>query len=113
MSKAHNVFISWSGQRSRFVADVLRNWLPMIVQAAKPWMSDTDIDKGSRGLHEIGRGLDGMKVGIVCLTPENLNVPWVLYEAGALSKTIDNKTRLCTYLLASLQFQDVKPPLGM
>jgi hypothetical protein len=42
-----------------------------------------------------------------------LNAPWILYEAGALSKTIDDKTRLCTYLLGGLQFQDVKPPLGM
>jgi len=35
-------------------------------------MSNTDIDKGSRGLEEIGKALEGMKVGIICLTPENL-----------------------------------------
>lgn len=112
-NKAHNVFLSWSGQRSRFIAEALRDWLPMIVQAAKPWMSEADIDKGSRGLVELGRALDGLKVGIICLTPENLKEPWILYEAGALSKSIDEKSRLCTYLLAGLQPQDVKPPLGM
>jgi hypothetical protein len=72
-------------------------------------MSDADIDKGSRGLEEVGRALEGIKVGIICLTPENQKEPWILYEAGALSKTLD--ARVCTYLLAGLRWQDVEPPL--
>jgi hypothetical protein len=113
MSNDYNVFISWSGPRSRWVAEAFRNWLPVLVQAAKPWMSATDIEKGARGLNEVSSSLQGTKVAIVCLTPENLDAPWIHFEAGALSKTIDDKTRLCTYLLAGLKFQDVKPPLGM
>jgi hypothetical protein len=113
MAKQHNIFISWSGARSKAIAEALREWLPAVIQAAKPFMSDTDIDKGSRGLNEVIKALEGMRVGIVCLTPENLNEPWILYEAGALSKTIDDKTRLCTYLLGGLQFQDIRQPLGM
>src|SRR5579864_587202 len=113
MSDEYNIFISWSRSRSKWVAEALREWLPIILQTAKPWMSASDIEKGSRGLDEVSSRLQGMKVGIVCLTPENLNAPWILYEAGALSKTIDDKTRLCTYLVGGLPFQDVKPPLGM
>jgi len=85
----------------------------MIVQTAKPWMSESDIEKGSRGLHEVAKALDGIKVGITCLTPENLGAPWILYEAGALAKAIDDGTRLCTYLLGGLKASDVRPPLGM
>jgi hypothetical protein len=85
----------------------------MVVQAAKPWMSDTDIDKGSRGLDEIGKALSDIKVGITCLTPENLHKPWIFFEAGALSKTIDDRTRLCTYLIDGLEPHDIRPPLGM
>lgn len=113
MSDEYNVFISWSGDKSKWVAEALREWLPLVVQSVKPWMSDTDIDKGARGLEEIGKRLSGMKVGIVCLTPENQKAPWILYEAGALSKTIGEKTRLCTYLLGGLRLQDVLPPLSM
>jgi DNA-binding CsgD family transcriptional regulator len=109
----HNVFISWSGKRSKWVASAIREWLPVVVQAANPWMSGTDIEKGARGLVEIASKLEGIRVGVMCLTPENLNAPWILYEAGALSKTIDDQTRLCTYLLGGLQFQDIKSPLGM
>lgn len=113
MSK-NNIFISWSGKRSLHAADALREWLPNVVQSAKPWMSDRDIEKGTRGLTEVGKALEGMKVGIICLTPENLDAAWILYEAGALSKTFsDDKARLCTYLLGGLQPQDVKPPLSM
>lgn len=113
MSQPYNVFISWSGERSRAVAQKLRDWLPIVVQTARPWMSDTDIAKGSRGLSELAKALFSIKVGIVCLSPENLETPWLLFEAGALSKTIDDSSRLCTYLLAGLEPEDVKPPLGM
>jgi hypothetical protein len=110
--KKHNIFISWSGERSKLIAEAFREWIPMVIQAAKPWMSRADIDKGSRGLAEVAKALDDMKVGITCLTPENLTAPWILYEAGALSKTIGDATRLCTYLLGGLKNQDIEPPLG-
>jgi TIR domain len=108
----HNVFISWSGDRSQGIADALYEWLPMVVQSVKPWMSRHSIDKGSRGALEMAKALDGTKVGITCLTPENLAAPWILYEAGCLSKTIDDQTRLCTYLLGGLQNRDIEPPLA-
>lgn len=113
MSQSQNVFISWSGERSKVVAIKLREWLPRVIQAAKPWMSDIDIAKGSRGLNEVMKALSSMKVGIICLSPQNLDTPWLLYEAGALSKAIDDSNRLCTYLLDGLEPEDVKPPLGM
>ena len=113
MNAAYNVFISWSGKRSLSVAQAIRSWLPKVIQVARPWMSDSDIEKGSRGINEISSALGGIKVGICCLTPENLAAPWLVFEAGALSKSIDDKTRLCTYLFGGLQFQDVRPPLSM
>ncbi len=113
MSQSYNVFISWSGERSRVLAQKLREWIPRVVQAARPWMSEADIEKGSRGLNELTKALYTMKVAVACLTPDNLEAPWLLFEAGALSKTIDDSNRLCTYLLDGLQPQDIKPPLGM
>src|SRR5258708_4467548 len=103
MEGTNNVFISWSGERSKHAAEALREWLPIVLQAAKPWISSSDVDKA----------VEGMKIGIICMTPENLTAEWILYEAGALSKTLDTKTRVCTYLLGGLQPQNVKPPLGM
>jgi hypothetical protein len=92
------VFISWSGERSRLVAEALRDWLPDVIQAVEPFMSQQDIPKGIRWGLEIARELEGTSVGIVCLTPDNLTAPWILFEAGSLSKTVAH-SRLCTYLL--------------
>lgn len=107
-----NLFISWSGDRSRYVAGELREWIPAVVQTAEPFMSETDIEKGARSLEEIAKALDGARLGITCLTPENLSAVWLYYEAGAISKAVDDPARLCTFLLGGLRPEDVKGPLG-
>lgn len=83
------LFISWSGENSKRIAYALRDWLPMVLQAVKPWMSSYDIEKGNRWHSEMTFQLQESSFGILCLTPDNLNAPWVLFEAGALSKSID------------------------
>ena len=39
------VFISWSGDRSKYIAETLQEWLRRVLQATEPWIS-TQIDKG-------------------------------------------------------------------
>lgn len=83
------VFLSWSGPRSRYLAETLRIWLPRVIQSLRPWMSDEDISPGSRWLTDISKELGDAKVGILCVTPENQSNPWLVFEAGALSKTLE------------------------
>jgi hypothetical protein len=71
-------------------------------------MSDEDLPKGKRWLIEVAKQLSGSSFGIVCLTPENLESPWVHFEAGALSKL--EGAYLWTYL-HDLKPADVKGPL--
>lgn len=40
------VFVSWSGERSREVAKAFRDWLPLVLHYAEPWVSDADIEAG-------------------------------------------------------------------
>lgn len=105
----HNLYISWSGERSQALAKALRDWLPNVIQAIQPWMSDVDLNKGSRWDLDNANQLSKSKVGIICLTPENLDAPWILFEAGALSKTIE-KTYVCPYLF-QVEPVDIKGPL--
>jgi len=102
------VFLSWSGDRSKAVAETLGTWLAQVIQAVEPWMS-SGIEKGTRWQSEIADHLDEAKVGIVCLTSGNLTAPWILFEAGALSKT--KGSYVCTFLL-DITPGDVEPPLG-
>jgi len=92
------VFLSWSGLRSKAVAESLRDWLPFVIQAVQPWISASDIDKGTRWGAEVAAQLQEVRVGIVCLTADNLKAPWLLFETGALSKTLE-ETFVCPYLL--------------
>ena len=105
-----DVFISWSGERSRAAAEALRGWLPKIINAIKPWLSSTDIDKGARWSTDVASRLEAAKAGIICLTPSNVHSDWILFEAGALSKTLQN-TFVCPFLIG-LEPSDVKPPLA-
>jgi hypothetical protein len=91
------VFLSWSGTLSYKVACVFRDWLPKAFKAiSEAFVSLEDIDKGTKGGEIIAAALKESSVGILCLTRENINAPWVLYEAGALSN--HEKAYVCPFL---------------
>lgn len=102
------VFISWSGELSRGVGSLLRTWLQCVLQNARPWMSD-DIDRGALWFTEIASQLRDATVGIICLTQGNREAPWIMFEAGALAKGLE-QSRICT-LLIDLTPADVGGPL--
>lgn len=80
------VVLSWSGERSRTVARALWGWLPRVLYFADPWMSDADIHAGQRWAGEVASALEEAGFGILCITRESVNAPWLLFEAGALSR---------------------------
>jgi len=104
------VFISWSGKRSKALANALRDWLPMALQYVEPWVSDKDISAGDRWAQAIAGELEAANFGIICVTPENLHSEWVLFESGALSKSmLDAKV---IPLLYGLEISDLSGPLS-
>jgi hypothetical protein len=105
------VFICWSEGRSKTIAEELRTWLKIVIQQIDPWMSDEDIRAGARWHSEITSNLTDCKVGVICLTPENLDSQWIHFEAGALSKTVE-KTYVCPLLIGKLDSKDVPYPLA-
>jgi TIR domain-containing protein len=91
------VFISHSGPRSRAIALALKDWMPLVLHYVDPWVSQKDIAAGDRWAVEVGTKLNDSNFGIICLTPENLNASWLLFEAGAISKSFDEGA-VCPYL---------------
>src|SRR5262245_20222161 len=103
------VFISQSLPRSLALANAFKDFVRKVVPGTDPWVSESGIDKGSRFMSEIRENLNQASAGVVCLTRENLNEPWILYEAGALStKSTD---RVWTLLL-DVEHSDVADPLS-
>lgn len=79
------IFLSWSGDKSKNVASAFYEWFPKVAPNFKLWMSSKDIEHGSLWMQKTSQSLDQSACGIVFLTKENMDKPWILLEVGALS----------------------------
>lgn len=104
------VFLSWSGTRSKLVADALKRWLPDILQFIDTWVSEHDIDAGVRWSQQLTNVLEETQIGIIIVTPENQTSTWLVFEAGALSKSVENSRVIP--LLIDLKPIDLLTPLS-
>jgi hypothetical protein len=105
-----NVFLSWSGSKSEAIAEILKKYLPSIINQVKPWLSSQHIDAGSRWSAEIAKNLEQSNVGILCVTADNQTAPWILFEAGAISKL--TTVGLAIVVRIDLKASEVLPPLS-
>lgn len=103
------VFISWSGALSKQLGEAIRDWLPAVIQLAEPYFTPSDIEKGSRWPTDIARELESSQIGILCITRDNLHADWMLFEAGALSKSLD-KSHVCP-IIFGITNTDLAGPL--
>lgn len=83
----------------------------MLFDGIEPWMSDKDIDSGARGLSDIETMLAKCSYGIIVVTNENQTSAWINFEAGALSKTLENESRVIP-LLVGLTYSQLVGPLA-
>ena len=103
------VFLSWSGTTSQKLGLILRDWLPLVLPYVKPYISSEDIDKGVKWLPDIVDELQSSYYGIILLTQDNLNAPWLVFEAGVLMKSL--KQSRVSPLLFDLKPTDFSGPL--
>lgn len=104
------IFISWSGDLSYRAALALRDWIPVVLPFARVWISSEDIRKGRRWGAELAAELDTTNCGIVCLVPTNIEESWLNFEAGALSKAVD-QAQVHPFLLG-MRPGDLEGPLA-
>ncbi|OBF33266.1 hypothetical protein A5724_19550 [Mycobacterium sp. ACS1612] len=107
------IFISWSGDLAREITKVLRDWLPKMFDHIDPWASEVDIDAGMRGLDVIQDRLNASSFGIIVVTTENMNKPWLNFEAGALSKRLEEERNPVVPLLVNFEnVYDLQGPVS-
>jgi len=104
------VFVSWSGERSKVLAQALKEWLPLVLHNVEPWMSEADVAAGVRWEVDIAKELEAANFGITCVTRDNVNAPWLLFEAGALAKSLQHSRVIP--LLMDLDIKDITGPLA-
>ena len=73
-------------------------------------MSQVDIAAGDRWAQVVAKELESSNFGVMCVTPENLGSPWVLFEAGALAKSMLGAKVIP--LLFNLEISDIGGPLA-
>lgn len=104
------VFVSWSGEQSKAIADALTTWLSSFFPGLDVWMSEKDIQAGERWEISLAKQLEGASFGILCLTPDNIRSEWLIFEAGAMSKALNDS--LVVPFRFALKATDVGPPLS-
>ncbi len=104
------VFVGWSGDLSRKVASILHKYLPLIDREFGVFVSEHDIESGARWGRELASRLDESNFGILCLSQDNLNESWILFEAGALTKHVEGHA--CGLLLGGLRPANIGGPLA-
>lgn len=105
-----NIFISWSGEVSKNIANLLKKWIPHFFESVEVFFSPEDIEKGQNWNKRITEELANCNYGIVCLTTDNKSAPWINFEAGAIANAFDSKV---TALLVDVNPSDIQGPLSM
>lgn len=116
----HTIFISWSGDRARAAAAALERFLTGLNQRTwAPWTS-SKIAAARPWPPALFEALNKAHFGILCVTAENLGSSWLLFEAGALAKSVRANSDqqpaddllVCPLLIGpEIAIDDLPPPL--
>ena len=84
-NNGHTIFIGWSGDNSRKIAEELKKTLEKIFpNKINCFVSTQNIAYGEDWYRRIKNRLERSDLGILCITKENIKAPWLYFEAGIL-----------------------------
>lgn len=93
------IFISWSGEKSKKIAGLIRNFLVGIFRdEVEIFLSTRDIEHGEQWFNKIINELSTANYGVFIITDENKTAPWMLFEAGVLYRGV-SRNRLSLFLI--------------
>lgn len=105
------IFASWSGERSKAAALGLKSLLQDLFEDAVQVFVSDHISPGEAWAQRLGTELEQSEYGILCLTQENFQAPWLLFEAGAIAKKFGT-SRVVPYLIDELPPASERSPLA-
>lgn len=105
-----DIFLSWSGDRSKKLATEFNSFIAKIIQQCNPFLSTQDINLGEIWQRALLKEIVNRKFGLLFITPENKLSHWLHYEAGGLIKDLE-KDRVVP-ILFGIQKKDVLTPFS-
>jgi len=103
------IFIGWSGDKGKRIAELLQDWIPTIFHRIEPRLSEADMADGKWN-EELVEDLWLITFGIICVEPSSLHSQSLNFEAGALTGAIERK-KIVTFLLG-IDEEEVTGPLS-
>jgi hypothetical protein len=97
MKTTAKILLCWSKRRSKSIAEAWARLLPLVIKDIQPIVS-TEFQKGKDWPVLLRRDLTESRAGIVFLTPENVDAPWIHFEAGALATAVQSDGGIFTYI---------------
>jgi TIR domain len=76
------VFLSWSGEPSRLLANALADGMRLVSDRVEPWLSE-GLDPGVEWAKELVPHIRKARLAVLCLTHYNLGASWIAFETGA------------------------------
>ncbi len=104
------IFVCWSGEKSRMVAELFRGWIQNVIQGTDVFLSTQSIEGGALWASEVADNIRDRNFGVAFITQENKRNTWIHFEAGGLFKGL-GKARVVP-LLVDLTTTDLEPPLS-
>lgn len=104
------IFLSWSGEYTRNIAEIFRQWVPCVLQNVHVFISSGDIQAVERWQSKINAALLDIDFGIVFISKNNKDQPWIMFESGALAKNLDS-SRVVPVLCDASEIDLSKSPL--
>lgn len=95
------------------VATALKEHLPSMLNTITCWMSESDLPKGKPWFTQLEKALNSIVFAIVCVTPENENAQWLLWESGFLSSASELGERHIVPLAIGRPKDSLRGPLSI
>jgi len=105
------IFTSWSGDRSKAAALGLKSLLQDLFEETVQVFVSDHISPGEAWAQRLGTELEESEFGILCLTRDNWQAPWLLFEAGAVAKKFAT-SRVVPWLIDTLPSESERSPLA-
>lgn len=104
------VFLSWSGESSKQVANALKDGMRRLSDRLEPWLSE-DLQPGAEWASMLVPQIKKASLAVLCLTRRNVGAAWIAFETGAYYSSRLRKA-VVPYLL-DIEPADLTFPLGL
>ncbi len=94
MPEKQTIFISWSGQSGKIIAQAVSRAIKLMIPSADVFMAKVDINKGKDWRETLENRLLDAVFGLFIITPSMGNPEWLAFEAGAITQAASNNTKI-------------------